>query len=835
EDPELIFWRQGRSLPYGDGLSYWALGEIVKAQAGILESDAVEEVEAKIAATVESLIDDAGERGWVEQHVRTLAGLASGVEQSRDRRIEAFAAWRRLLEALAEHGPLVLVFEDLHWADEGLLDFVDSLAEWVTDVPMLIVGTARPELLDRRPGWGGGKRNAFTLSVGALSADETAQLLATLLDQTLLPAEVQAAVLRRAEGNPLYAEEYVRMLQDRGFLIHTPSGWQLTHTDEIPLPETVQGMIAARLDALAPAEKELVQDAAVIGKVFWPAALAALAPGVPSDSFVSALHALERKEFVRRDRRSAVAGETQYAFLHALVRDVAYGQIPRATRVEKHRLAAEWIGALAPDRSEDRAEMLAHHYREALELAKAAGLDTAPLRAPAQAALAEASARAVSLNAWQAAEDLALAAAELAEPGDPQRPHLLLRAARASTFGATPTLEIATAAVEGFLEQADVAHAAEAEAVLSVICWWLADLDEGLAHAERAVELVQGQPTTQGSTRAYAQKARVLSLAGREAEAVELGRRALAMAEEVEDRQTAAHALNTIGMSRVNMGEPQGLDDLKRSLAVAEEAAATDTIAQALNNLANMCWALGRLDEATEYRLACHSLAQRYGDAAGIVWQAHEEFLDFDIRGDLNEASDSARHCLEVYDHKYLEGIAHGIVARVAAIRGDESDALEQSELALACARAAGDPQQLGPILAIRAFVLHVAGRAAEAQATIDELLSNERLLVYIHWLGDLIVVLAEQGRGVEIAASLVPEHGGNPWREAARAVAENDLGRAADLYGGIGSRYFEAWATLLAAERGERVKLVRARTYFERIGAAPNVRRCETVLPASA
>ena len=127
----------------------------------------------------------------------------------------------------------MLVFEDLHWADDGLLDFVDSLAEWVADVPMLVVGTARPELLDRRPGWGGGKRNAFTLSVGALSADETAQLLATLLDQTLLPAEVQAAVLRRAEGNPLYAEEYVRMLQDRGFLVRSPSGWQLNRTSSL--------------------------------------------------------------------------------------------------------------------------------------------------------------------------------------------------------------------------------------------------------------------------------------------------------------------------------------------------------------------------------------------------------------------------------------------------------------------------------------------------------------------------------------------------------------------------------------------------------------------------
>jgi predicted ATPase/class 3 adenylate cyclase len=833
DDPELIFWRQGRSLPYGEGLSYWALGEIVKAQAGILESDAVEEVEAKVAATVESLIADPVERGWVEQHLRTLAGLASTAEQSSDRRIEAFAAWRRLLEALAEQGPLVLVFEDLHWADDGLLDFVDSLAEWVAAVPMLVIGTARPELLDRRPGWGGGKRNAFTLSVGALSADETAQLLASLLDQTLLPAEVQAAVLRRAEGNPLYAEEYVRMLQDRGFLVRSPSGWQLTHTDELPLPETVQGMIAARLDALAPEEKELIQDGAVIGKVFWPAALHALAPG--QDSSASALHALERKEFVRRDRRSAVAGETQYAFLHALVRDVAYGQIPRATRVDKHRLAAEWIAALAPDRSEDRAEMLAHHYREAIALARAAGVDTGPLRAPALAALADASARASSLNAWEAAEELALAALELAEPGDPLRPHLLLRAARANTFGATPTRELATAAAEGFLEQSDVAHAAEAEAMLSWISWWLADRVGSVAHADRAVELVQGQPTTQGATLAYAQKARVLSLAGRDAEAVELGRRAFAMAEEINDPRTASHALNTIGMSRVYLGETEGLDDLKRSLELAEESAATDEISKALNNLSNMCWALGRLDEATEWRLACRDLALRQGDAAGLAWQAYEEFLDFEVRGNLNDAAEAARRCLEVHPHKYLEGVARGTIARVAAIRGDLTEALEQSELALACARAVADPQQLSPQLAIRAFVLHAAGQAAQGQALIEEILSDASMLGYVHWLGDLVIVLAEQRRGAEIAATLVPKPAGNPWQEAAQAVAGDELARAAALYGAIGARYLEAWATLLAAEHGERVDLVPARTYFESIGAVSNVRRCESVLPASA
>ena len=303
-DEEIISWRQGRSLPYGERVSFWALGEIVKAHAGILESDDAATAEAKLMAMVETLGEDERERDWLVRHTRPLVGLEGAERAERE---EAFAAWRRLLEAAAENRPLILVFEDLHWADDGLLDFVDHLADWATTVPLLIVGTARPELLDRRPGWGGGKRNAFTLSIGALSDDETAVLLQRLLDRAVLDADTQQAVLRHAEGNPLYAEEYARMLAEH-------------EGGEISLPETVQGLIAARIDGLAPAEKALLQDASVIGKVFWPDVV----PG--ADEHI--LHALERKEFIRRDRRSSIAGETQYAFLHALVRDVAYGQIP---------------------------------------------------------------------------------------------------------------------------------------------------------------------------------------------------------------------------------------------------------------------------------------------------------------------------------------------------------------------------------------------------------------------------------------------------------------------------------------------------------------------------
>src|SRR5204863_3001368 len=208
----------------------------------------------------------------------------------------------------------------------------------------LVVGTARPELLDRRPGWGGGKRNALTLSLSPLDDTETARLLAGLLERSVLPAETQEALLRRAGGNPLYAEQFARMLAERG--------------DVGDLPEAVQGIIAARLDALEVEEKALLQDASVVGKVFWTGALEAV--GSNGRDTETLLHGLDRKEFVRRERRSSVEGETEHAFAHVLVRDVAYSQIPRAGRVERHLAAARWIESLG--RAEDRAELLAHHY-----------------------------------------------------------------------------------------------------------------------------------------------------------------------------------------------------------------------------------------------------------------------------------------------------------------------------------------------------------------------------------------------------------------------------------------------------------------------------------------
>ena len=326
DESGLVVWRRGRCLPYGEGVTYWALGEMVKAQAGIMETDATPTVEAKLRRAVDDLVPERAEAGWVESHLRPLLALEGGAGGGRD---ETFAAWRRFFEALAESGPLVLTVEDLHWADDGLLDFIDHLADWAVDWPIVLICTARPEFHERRRGWGG-RPNAATILLPPLSDAETGTLVRFLLHKTELPSDLQQALLARAEGNPLYAEEFVRMLVERGLLYRGDGTWRLRDA-QLPVPESVQAIIAARVDALAPDEKAALRDASVVGRGFWPGAVVAVS-GLDRQTVEDVLRSLARKELVRRLGASAVAGELQYSFHHALVRDVAYAQIPRGDR-----------------------------------------------------------------------------------------------------------------------------------------------------------------------------------------------------------------------------------------------------------------------------------------------------------------------------------------------------------------------------------------------------------------------------------------------------------------------------------------------------------------------
>jgi class 3 adenylate cyclase/tetratricopeptide (TPR) repeat protein len=812
-EPDVYWWRQGRSLPYGESRSVWALGEIVKAQAGIMESDDAETAARKLADSVASVIPEE-ERGWIESHLRALAGVAGEIDESRDQRVDAFSAWRRFFEALAEQRPLVLVFEDLHWADDALLDFVDHLAEWVSGVPILIVATARPELLDRRPDWGGGKRNATTLSIAALSNDETAKLLQQILG--VLDAETQQRVLQRAEGNPLYAAEYARMLADN------PG-------DDMPLPETVQGVIAARIDQLPPAEKTLVQDAAVLGKVFWPSAL--------ESADEDTLHALERREFIRRDRRSSVAGELQYAFLHLLVRDVAYGQIPRARRMEKHRAAAEWTESISPDRSEDRAEMLAHHYREALRLAEASGVDAGLFRAPAFAALAEASERAAALSSWNAARDLAEEALALAEDGDPLLPELQLRLARAKAYSiADVDKDLAAAAREGFLARGDVAQATEAVALLSWMSWWTADGDGARRYAEQALELAADLPTSVAKMRAYGQAARLHGIGGDPALGVELANATLAMADELDSDELRANALNSRGISKDKVGDITSLDDLARSIELADRSKVPHEMATSRNNRGAVLSGLGRLSEALAAWQDAVEVSWAVGHAAGAQWPEMAIVVHLLPGGDLERivalADDLESRVSEGTQINNALAVARGWVL---AVRGDTDEALRVLEQAVTTARSIRDAQAIAPALDALAFALAIAGREAEMLEVLEELLSTPRYVDPANAVAVVVLLLAERGMADRWLAATDERYQGSAWITAGEAVAAGELVAAAEQYGNIGASFLEAWARLIAAERGDLSQLEPARAFFAAKGMTPFVGRSDAVLAASA
>ena len=416
--PELITWRQGRCLPYGEGITFWALGEILKGHAGILESDAPNEARTKLDA----VLPDGDERAWFRQRLLPLLGLEATSSAERE---ELFTAWRRFLEHIAEQDPTVLVFEDLHWADDAMLAFLEHLADRAEGVPLLVVGTARPELFERHPDYANSLRNATPINLAPLSEKETARLVSALLETTALPAGVQEPILDGAGGNPLYAEEFVRLLKDKDLLVKKGASWELKEGAEVPFPDSVQSLIAARLDTLEPDIKSMLADAAVVGKVFWAGAIAQMGERDLSE-VTDTLRELSRKELVRSARRSSIEGEAEYVFWHVLARDVAYGQLPRASRASRHVAAAEWIESKAPERVEDLADVLAYHYGAALELARAAEQtdQATELEAPALKFLSLAGERALGLDSAAALANLERALA-LAPQESPERPKVL--------------------------------------------------------------------------------------------------------------------------------------------------------------------------------------------------------------------------------------------------------------------------------------------------------------------------------------------------------------------------------------------------------------------------
>ena len=820
----LTYWRQGRSLPYGEAVSYWALGEMVKAQAGILESDAAGEVEAKLARAVEQLIDE--DADWVLAHLRPLVGGAG--EAAPGSREEAFAAWRRFFEALAEQHPLVLVFEDIQWADDGLLEFIEHLADWVHDVPLLIMCSARRELLERRPGWGGGKVNAATIALAPLTDEETARLIAALSERPLLEADKQVALLERAGGNPLYAEQYVRILAER------------ETAEELPLPESVHGIIAARLDALPPAEKALLQDAAVVGKVFWLGSVG----GTEQQ-----LHVLQQKEFVQRARRSSVAGETEYSFKHLLVRDVAYGQVPRAARAEKHVRIAEWIESLG--RPEDQAEMLAYHYVSALELLRSAGQDVGELVPRARRALRDAGDRAAALSALPEAERYYAEALALTSRDDSEFADLLLSLGRVRFMRGEAGDDELGEARELFLGIGEREGAAKISILLAQNAWTRGTTDQAIAHVSDARSLVAGMDSSEIQAAVLSEISRYEMLADRNEEAVAVGRDALRIAEQLGLDEIRARALINIGSARGNDGDRGGFADIEEGVRIAAKANAISELIRGHNNLASVHLIHGEMAKGREFLLETRRLALHYGHLAFVRFVDGGPIIGMHYSdGNWDEALARAEEFIEWIESgssHYQTASAYVTRALIRLARGDDAGARADAELTVEHARPVGDPQLVQTTMASAAVVFVSLDERARAQETLDEALAGASELDQLGFAAaefhHLTWAALRLGREAEIAAVLERQTAKLPWIDVARAVLARDFRAAADQLAAIDSSTQEAFYRLRAAEalvaearRAEADEQLRpALAFYRGVGATRYVREGEALLAATA
>ena len=405
---ERVWWHDGRSPAYGDGITFWALGEMIRGRAGLQEDDDEATTRARIAAMLETHVPDGAERAWIAPALLSLLGVESGVGSQ-----QLFGAWRTFFERLAASGPVVMVFEDLHHADSGLLDFIDHMMEWSRNVPILIVTLARPELLDRRPDWGAGKRSFTSIYLEPLPTEAMRQLLAGLVPG--LPTAARDAIVARADGVPLYAVETVRMLLAQGRLILEEGVYHpVDDLSDLAVPETLTALISARLDELDAADRGLVADAAVLGQSFTLAGLAAVS-GLDPVALEPRLRALVRRELLVQqvDPRSPERG--QYAFVQALIREVAYNTLAKRDRKIRHLAAARYFESLETD---ELAGALAGHYLAAQGYATD-GPEADALAAQARVALRGAAERAAALGSLaQAIAFLEHALAVSVDPAD---------------------------------------------------------------------------------------------------------------------------------------------------------------------------------------------------------------------------------------------------------------------------------------------------------------------------------------------------------------------------------------------------------------------------------
>jgi class 3 adenylate cyclase/tetratricopeptide (TPR) repeat protein len=603
---QITYWHRGRCLSYGEGVTYWALADMVRMRARIAEDEEPGSALDKLAAVIEEHLRDEEERRFAEPRLRHLLGLE---ENTRFEREDLFAAWRLFFERLADVYPTVMVFEDMQWADASLLDFIEYLLEWSRTSPLFVVTLARPELQHRRPTWGAATRNFTSIYLEPLPEAAMEELLGGLVPG--LPEALHQQILERAEGIPLYAVETVRMLLDRGALVQEEAAYRPTGTIEsLEVPETLHALIAARLDGLTAEERRVLQDGAVLGKSFTKQALAAVS-GLSESVLDPILLSLTRKELfgVQADPRSPEHG--QYGFLQDLLRRVAYETLSRRDRKARHLAAAAY---LEKGGESEVVEVVASHYLDAYEADPAAD-DAGAIKEKARAALTSAGERARSLGAAGEAqryfEQSAGLADELVEQAE-----LLGRAGEMAGLGSNPeaTRELLERSIALYEAQGDTHAAARVSARYAQGLSFTAHRDEALERMERAFEVISTDEPDEDLAMLAAQLSRFYWYSGdleRAAERVEL---ALDVAEAQALAKPLAFAMRAKYGVLASRGHwEEGLALLKQALEIALEHDLAEEASTCYFLLSDRCFRIDRYADALTYLDEALTLARRIG------------------------------------------------------------------------------------------------------------------------------------------------------------------------------------------------------------------------------
>jgi class 3 adenylate cyclase/tetratricopeptide (TPR) repeat protein len=847
---ESVYWHRGRCLAYGEGVTYWALADMVRMRCRIAEDEEAASAQAKLQATLTEHILDTEERDFLEPRLAHLLGL--GEHQARDQQ-DLFAAWRLFFERLAEGYPTVLAFEDMQWADASLLDFVEYLLDWSRSHPILVITLARPDLLERRPTWGAGQRSFTSLYLEPLSQQAMEELLAGLVPG--LPDALREQILARAEGVPLYAVETVRMLLDRGLLVEDGPVYRLTGPVEaLEVPETLHALIAARLDGLSAEERRLLQDAAVLGKTFTKDALAALAGS--AGEIEPLLASLVRKEVfgVQADPRSPEHG--QYGFLQDLVRHVAYETLSKRERRAKHLAAAEALSRAFAADEDEVVEVIASHYVAAHEAAPDAE-DAPEIKRQAGLMLVRAGERAGSLAAAAEARRYFEQAAELTDD-PPERAVLLGNAAEMARRAADPDsarrlfeqsialheqqgdthaaarvmgrlgrLDFFTGrrdeAMAGMERAFDVISADEPDedlaqlaARLSIGYWYSGDLEHAAERAELALDIAEAHAYPAALTLALRAKVGVLESRGHSEEAQALLKHALELALDhdlVEEAGTCYFILSDRCFHRDQYAD--ALAYLDETLALARRLGNRPQEWAVLAERTHPLYMLGRWDEVL---VVSKEFTPAQIDTGGVMLSLLQSAVEiYCQRGEL----DDARRVLSMFSRleestdvqersSYL-----GSRAVLRRAEGRLQDALADGQATIEVGRTLGIPAQAvkqGIVESVEAaFALGESAKIEALLTSIETVPPGSRPPYLDAQARRFRARLAEDGAGYEAAAERFRELG-IPFWLAVTLLEQGELlvaqGRPTE-------------AQRLLADADEIFERLEARPWLERVTAA--------------